>query len=292
MLLMALSVGAKVWTPTSIPVAHTADRERYVCNPEGILSQQAVDRIDAMMRTVEDSTGIQALIAVVSDIEPDDCFEFAHLLGEKHGVGTSGSNNGFVLLLSTGERCVQFATGYGVEGFLPDALCRRIQEQYMNPYFRNDDWDNGMINGAIALKEAMINPESIISGSESEDDVLPPGTVIILMLMFFFMPLIFIITAWRAQHKCPECKQHTLKRISRTYVGKSGGYKIYSSLYECSNCHHKLTRTEKQYENTGGSNLGGGFGGGFTGGFSGGSGPIGGHYGGGHFGGGGAGSRF
>ena len=52
-------------------------------------------------RTVEDSTGIQTLVAVVGDIDPDDCFEFTHQLAEKVGVGRSSSNNGLVILLST-----------------------------------------------------------------------------------------------------------------------------------------------------------------------------------------------
>ena len=32
---------------------------------------------------------------------------------------------------------VQFATGYGLEGILPDAICKRIQNRYMLPYFKD-----------------------------------------------------------------------------------------------------------------------------------------------------------
>ena len=133
-------ISAKVYKPADIIPVHLQDRNRYTSNPDGILSAEAVRRIDAAFRTVEDSTGIQTLVAVVKDIDPDDCFEFAHQLGEKVGVGRSGSDNGLVILLSTGERCIQFATGYGVEGVLPDAICKRIQERYMNPLFADDEW--------------------------------------------------------------------------------------------------------------------------------------------------------
>ena len=128
-------ISAKVYKPADITPVHLQDRDRYTSNPDGILSDQAVTRIDAAFRTVEDSTGIQTLVAVVGDIDPDDCFEFTHQLAEKVGVGRSSSNNGLVILLSTGERCVQFATGYGIEGVLPDAICKRVQERYMNPHF-------------------------------------------------------------------------------------------------------------------------------------------------------------
>ena len=56
-------------------------------------------------------------------------------LGQETGVGQKERDNGLVILLSTDERCVQFATGYGLEGILPDAICKRIQNRYMLPYF-------------------------------------------------------------------------------------------------------------------------------------------------------------
>ena len=156
---------AKVYKPADIQPVHLQDRDRYVCNPDGILSEAAVDSIDAAFRVIEDSTGVQALVAVLSEIDPDDCFEFAHQLGEKVGVGRSGSNNGLVILLCTEERCIQFATGYGIEGVLPDAICKRVQERYMNRYFAQDNWDAGMVAGAKALKEILLKGEY-----DDEDD--------------------------------------------------------------------------------------------------------------------------
>ncbi|MCQ2065635.1 MAG: TPM domain-containing protein [Bacteroidaceae bacterium] len=288
-LLLTIGISAKVWTPESIPVAHLADRERYVCNPEGILSQDATDRIDAMMRNVEDSTGIQALIAVVSEIEPNDCFEFAHQLGEKNGVGTSTSDNGLVILLCTSERCIQFATGYGVEGLLPDALCRRIQEQYMNPHFRNDDWDKGMTEGAMAVERVLLDPENAI-GSQYDDSSQDDAGILTLVLLFLGCPSLVAWLTWRSKHRCPNCRKTKLERKNRVFMYRKNGIRYYSSFYECSNCHHQLTRTEQEYENNGSNS--GGMPGGMVGGIGGGSGHIGGHYGGGHFGGGGAGSRF
>ena len=287
--LLGLGLYAKVWTPESIPVAHIADRERYVCNPEGILSQDATDRIDAMMRTVEDSTGIQALIAAVSEIDPNDCFEFAHRLGEMNGVGTDSKDNGLVILLCTEERCIQFATGYGVEGLLPDALCRRIQEQFMNPYFKDNDWDRGMTEGAMAVERILLDPENAI-GSDYDDGDTDLSGILTMVLLLFGCPSLVVWLNWRRSHRCPKCHKTKLVRKNRVFMYSRNGIRYYSSFYECSNCHHELTRTEQEQTSTGSNS--GNFPGGMTGGFGGGSGHIGGSYGGGHFGGGGAGSRF
>ncbi|MBR2395781.1 MAG: TPM domain-containing protein, partial [Bacteroidaceae bacterium] len=57
LVLGCLMAAAKVYKPSDIRPVHLEDRNRYVCNPDGILSQEAVNRIDAIFRTIEDSTG-------------------------------------------------------------------------------------------------------------------------------------------------------------------------------------------------------------------------------------------
>jgi len=284
-------ISAKVYKPADITPVHLQDRDRYTSNPDGILSDQAVARIDAAFRTVEDSTGIQTLVAVVTDIDPDDCFEFAHQLAEKVGVGRSSSNNGLVILLSTGERCIQFATGYGVEGVLPDAICKRVQERYMNAHFANNEWDEGMVAGAEALRDILLK------GEYDDDDDEEDLSAIAVLCVFLGMMLLIIglvVAVDRKSRKCPNCGKIALKQVGISTISKQNGVKKELLTFKCSHCGFITSRNRTSYYSTGtgsrgsGPHIGGGFGGG---GFSGG-GHIGGSYGGGHFGGGGAGSRF
>ena len=275
-------ISAKVYRPADIRPVHLEDRNRYVCNPEGILSQSAVDRIDAIFRIIQDSTGIQTIVAVVNDIDPDDCFEFAHQLGETVGVGRSSSDNGLVILLSTGERCIQFATGYGIEGVLPDAICKRVQERYMNRHFANDEWDEGMIAGAEALKEILLK------GDYDEDDdtqAFFAGMAVLLGGILFIVFIIVIID--RKSRKCPKCGKIALKQVGISTISKQNGVKKELVTFKCTHCGFVTSRNRTSYYSTGG-NGGGHIGGGHFGG----GGSFGGSYGGGHFGGGGAGSRF
>ena len=282
---------AKVYKPADIQPVHLQDRDRYVCNPDGILSEAAVDSIDAAFRVIEDSTGVQALVAVLSEIDPDDCFEFTHQLGEKVGVGRSSSDNGLVILLCTGERCIQFATGYGIEGVLPDAICKRVQERYMNRYFAQDNWDAGMVAGAEALKEILLK------GEYDDDDDEEDLSAIAVLCVFLGMMLLIIglvVAVDRKSRKCPNCGKIALKQVGISTISKQNGVKKELLTFKCSHCGFITSRNRTSYYSTGtgsrgsGPHIGGGFGGG---GFSGG-GHIGGSYGGGHFGGGGAGSRF
>lgn len=282
---------ARVYTPASVPLVHLQDRNRYVSNPDNILSQEAVSRIDAIFRAVEDSTGIQTLVAVLSEIEPDDCFEFAIKLGEESGVGKSENDNGLVILLCTGERCIQFVTGYGIEGILPDAICKRIQTNHMNSHFSNGRWDEGMVAGAEVLKETLMSGEYRGPVGENKSEKL--GAVILIVgFGLFLLVMTLAIVSGRKSRKCPRCGKITLKQISATTISKKNGVKEELVTLKCTNCHHIVERTRKSYYSTGSNTRGPHIGGGFGGGFSGGRGFSGGSYGGGRFGGGGAGSRF
>jgi len=280
-------LSAKVYRPADIKPVHLEDRNRYTSNPDRILSDQAVRRIDAAFRTVEDSTGIQTLVAVVGDIDPADCFEFAHQLGEKVGVGRSSSDNGLVILLSTGERCVQFATGYGVEGVLPDAICKRIQERYMNPHFADDEWDEGMIAGAEAIRDILLKGE--YGDDDDKFDKLAFIAAISILAGVFFFVLLLLVYIDRKSRKCPQCGHVALHQVGISTLSKSNGIKKELITLKCSHCGFVTSRNRTSYYSTGGGHGGGphvGGGGHFGGG------SFGGSYGGGHFGGGGAGSRF
>ncbi len=292
MLLMLLLGGGvssgREYKVSEIPLVHLSDRTRYVSNPDNILSSAVVAQMDSILYALEQKTGIQTLVAVVTGIEGGDCFDFAHRLGQENGVGEKGRDNGLVVLLSTDERCVQFATGYGLEGVLPDALCKRVQAQYMVEHLGRDDWDAGMLEGVKAVAAILDGSMEALPEAENDDSAL---------LIFFFGAIILLgisIMAYGIYQmgRCPKCKKKNLKLVTSRLVGRSNGYIIHNVTYRCSDCGHTFTRKQSSvdpnYRGPGGGGIigGGGFGGSGGGGFRGGS------FGGGSFGGGGAGSRF
>lgn len=290
-LLFSLQATARIYTPQTVPIIHLQDRNRYVNNPDGILSQTAVDQIDALLRTVEDSTGVQAYVAVLDSISLDDCYEFARQMGEGIGVGQSGKDNGLVVLLCLSEREIRILTGYGLEGVLPDAIVKRIQQQYMVPHFSEGHWDEGMVAGMEALQQYLLDPEL---AQASDDEWTNDDTIgSILSLLLFGAPIGFIVYTIRKRKKCPQCGKFKLKVVKSELLYKDARGKKTRYTFRCANCGHTFTKdVYTAYENNTGGGIGGGSVGGTIGGGFGGGGHFGGSYGGGHFGGGGAGSKF
>ena len=284
LLLCCLSAAeAKVYRVEDVPMVHLADRTRYVSNPDGILSSASMATIDSLLFVLEEKTGIQVLVAVLGNVDGGDCFDFAYRLGKENGVGREESDNGLVVLLSTGERCVQFATGYGLEGVMPDAICKRIQQQYMVEHFANDDWDAGMVAGMRAVCGVLDGTMEPPADDEEERLVM---ILAIVGVLCFLLLIAFIVWYF---HRCPKCGKHNIQRTGSQTIREANGATVLETTYVCKNCGHSFKQRSNTLNTNGGGSHGGTIigGGGFgRGGFGGGS------FGGGNCGGGGAGSRF
>lgn len=77
--------------------------------------------------------------------------EYATETFREFGIGDKNKNNGLLLLLALEERQFRVEVGYGLEGVLPDAKTGRIQDEYIIPYLKNDNWNEGIKNGFNAF---------------------------------------------------------------------------------------------------------------------------------------------
>ena len=279
---------AKEYTIQDIPMVHLEDRMRYVSNPDSILSDSIVTMMDSMLYALEEKTGIQTMVVVVTGIEGGDCFDFALRLGKEKGVGQQGRDNGLVILLSTEERCVQFATGYGLEGALPDAICKRIQNNYMVPHLGKDDWNTGMLEG---IRAAVGYLDGSMTNELQEEE--EHGLGFVLMGLLFLSPMFLILykVFKPSTPRCPQCKKRNTAVTATKVLSKTEDYEEVEKQYTCQDCGHAFVKMEKHYfqkaddsKNTSAKITGSRTDNAYT--------PRGGSYGGGKFGGGGAGSKF
>ena len=285
---------ARPYSVEEIPNVQLSNRYKFTSNPDGILSQAAVARIDSICYDLRHRGIAQTAVVAVAEIDSDDVFEFAYELFSKWGVG-SKSNSGIGILLVEEAREIRFVTGYGVEGALPDAICKRIQTQYMLPYFRNGDYSSGMVAGVEAIRSVLNGSELDAGGNDdyiSSDDEPVMGIIAFFALMMIG-GMIVLYLAIRASQRCPNCKEIALQKDSARVISRDFGATTYEDTYICAKCGTVVKRKRQDYDSSHNNRGGGGpiimGGGGFG---RGGGGSFGGGWGGGSFGGGGAGSRW
>lgn len=158
-LLAALPLFAGSYTVSSIPNVQLSDARRFVSNPDGILSPATQSAIDRMLGTLKETNTTEAAVVAIESIGDTDPDLFATDLFTSWGIGQK-NDNGLLILLVLDQRRIVFRTGYGLEGVLPDIICKRIQQRYIIPAFRQGDYDTGMLRGVEATVQALSSPEA------------------------------------------------------------------------------------------------------------------------------------
>ena len=294
--LLPLRVAGEAWTADNLPMVHLQDARRYVCNPDGVLSQTAVDSMDAVLGNLEATKGVQSVVVVVKEVADGDCYTFGMNLGRKYGIGSKKQQSGLIVVLSTEDRKYYILTGFGLEGALPDAVCKRIENRIMIPLLKAGDWDGAMFQGVKAISGYLQGDKSLKAEMDDSDE----GSGVGLFVLLFFIVIFIVIMLRSNARKCPRCGKKTLVKTAEKYLYTSEGWDYFQVISTCKHCgYSESVKVRRKHEDNngggllagmllgsmlgsrgdGGSDFGGGFGGG-------------GSFGGGGFGGGGAGGGF
>lgn len=272
-----------------VPNVRLTDVRRYVSDPTSILSPAATDTINAILGRLEKSTGIETAVVMLPSIGENDIFDFSTSLFRKWGIGKKKSDNGLLILFVMDQHKVRFATGYGIEGTMTDAMSKRIQTQYMVPAFKRSDWNKGMVDGVRATAKVLdgsMEPEATDSDTDTGDILFSIGIIVGVILLAMFVSSI--------KQRCPKCRKRSAMKqmgveVLRVSTGKGRRKRIRRTTYVCQYCGHIMTKDEDIDDNSGNAAAGGAILGSMLGsGGGGGGGSFGGSFGGGSTGGGGS----
>jgi len=161
----ALVAGSGVYTITSIP------KESYVTNPDGIISQAAKDRLNAMIVSVEKATTDEIAVVLLSSIGNEEINDFGTRLANYWGVGKKNINNGLLFLLVKDKKQMTFRTGYGLENVLPDTFLLQVIRNDISPLLSKDDFDGGIIAGMSKICDYLKKPENVRKVMQSGKDL-------------------------------------------------------------------------------------------------------------------------
>lgn len=124
---------------------------KYVNDYVGIISDDYVKNIVSIGKELEEKTGAQLTTVIVDTIGDTTIEEYAVELFRKWGIGQKGKDNGVLLLVAIKDRVMRIEVGYGLEGAIPDGKAGRIRDEYIIPYFKQEDYSKGVYYGYLAL---------------------------------------------------------------------------------------------------------------------------------------------
>lgn len=288
-----LAAGARGWTPETLPMVHLQEARRYVCNPDGVLSQAAVDSTDVLLARLERDKGVETVVVAVKRLEGGDPYRFGMELGRKYGVGDAKQRTGLIFIIATEDRTYQILTGNGLEGTLPDAICRRIQNRVTVPALKRGDWDAAVVQ-SMKVIDGYIRGDASLHAQEAEGSDVDSMITGVAIAIFIICLLVVSFYKTLAARYCPRCHRHTMRVVREERITRGDSTWI-RRHWRCRHCGHEETTADREPPRGGGLHHGvwlppfiisGGRSGSGGGGFGGGS------FGGGSFGGGGSGGSF
>ena len=156
----------------------------------GVLSQQERTTLERKLVAFDDTSSTQIAIVIENSLEGDEIFDYSYRLAEAWGIGQGGKDNGVLIYLAYQDREIYIQTGYGAEGFLTDAMVKRIIDQVIVPAFRNNNYYRGLSEASdiimqLAAGEYTAENERKESGFEAVIIIFLLLVAVIVFFSFF-----------------------------------------------------------------------------------------------------------
>lgn len=126
----------------------------FVNDFTGILTQEQKSEFELLLQEFERETSNEIAIAIVSSLEGLDRFSYSQELFTAWKIGKPQKNNGILFLIALSEREAFINVGKGLEGALPDSLAGSILRNEVFPFFKSQQYADGIRNGLAAMIKA------------------------------------------------------------------------------------------------------------------------------------------
>lgn len=158
---------------------------RWVSDFGQMLSETERRSLEQKLSAYADSTSNQVIIVTVPNVGGSAISEYAVELGRQWRVGQQEYDNGLVILVSRDDRNVFIATGYGLEGAVPDALAGRIIRSVIVPNFRQGQYYAGLSEAVNIIIAAAAGEYEALPDQDSDPGVDLVALFVMLIIIFF-----------------------------------------------------------------------------------------------------------
>ncbi len=157
----------------------------------GTLTSDQEQALERKLVAFDDSTSTQIAVVIIPTLNGNDISDYAVKLGRAWGIGGKEFSNGVLLLIDVGkgERKLHIATGYGVEGALPDITCKQIIEDIIVPNFKGDDYYRGIEEGTDAIMQAVKGEYKAPEGDHKNSGRSAGRIIFIIVVIIIFLAL-------------------------------------------------------------------------------------------------------
>jgi uncharacterized protein len=190
-IILGLLFGFRLFAAEVIPPAPAA----YFNDYAHVVSTGTASQLNQTLENFERQSSDQILVAIFPKMQSDSSIEdYTVRVARSWQTGQKAKNNGAVLFVFIQDHKMFLQVGYGLEGVLPDALCKRIIDEQITPRFKAGDFDGGLTAGVQSVIAAT-KGEYKGTGATVADSRTPHGSsspflgfgfIVLLLIIIFF----------------------------------------------------------------------------------------------------------
>ena len=165
----------------------------YVYDENRLMSAQQVEYFNRLSEELYRKTGVAIAAALLDNIGHREARSYAFEIAEKWGIGGK-SNEGVLIFAALKQRRRSVEVGYGAEGYLPDALVERLQQETLIPAFRKERYGEGVLLLALRIAKVVAHQKNVTL--ELGDNPVPeeePMTVRGWIFIIFVFTVLFLM---------------------------------------------------------------------------------------------------
>ena len=146
--ILVLLFGFRLFAGEVIPPQPAA----YFNDYAHVVSAGTAAQLNQTLEDFERQSSDQIVVAVFPKMQSDSSIEdYTVRVARSWQAGQTNKNNGAVLFVFVQDHKMFLQVGYGLEGVLPDALCKRIIDEQITPRFKTGDFSGGLTAGVRAV---------------------------------------------------------------------------------------------------------------------------------------------
>jgi uncharacterized protein len=167
--------------------------KQYFNDYAHVVSPGIAASLNQKLEDFERESSDQIIVAIFPKMQSDSSIDdYTVRVARSWKVGLTNKNNGAVLFVFIQEHKMFIQVGYGLEGVLPDALCKRIIDEQISPRFKAGDFNGGLSAGVQAIIAAT-KGEYKGNGTTVADNRGNAGSMSPVIWLIVFLALAFLI---------------------------------------------------------------------------------------------------
>lgn len=170
----------------------------YVSDFADVIAPEQEAAMQRLLGEMDRRGRVQIAVVTLPSLQGGEIQDFSNRLFEKWGIGYAGEDRGLLFLASIEDRRIWIEVGYGLEPILTDAGAGRLLDQAVIPYFRQQQYGQGLLAGVQGAAALIAREE----GFELSGELPPPpsrsdgaemgclDTLILLVMLAILIPIL------------------------------------------------------------------------------------------------------